>query len=226
MFVGHYGVALAAKRVAPSAPLGALFVAVQLIDVLFALFVLAGVEKMRVVPGFTATNPYDLYFMPYTHSLVGATAWAALAALAYGAFAKGDPRTKVIAALAIALAVLSHFALDYLVHKADLPLGFGPDSPKVGLDLWDQPDVTVTLEVGTFVAGAALYLEATRARDGGGDRAFLAFAAVLVALAFATPFLPNPPSVNAWAVQALVVYAGLAAMAAWIDGKRARVPSQ
>ena len=76
MFVGHYGVSFAAKRVAPTIPLWALFIAVQLLDVIWAPLVLAGIEKVRIVPGITASNPLDLYYMPYTHSLVGALGWS------------------------------------------------------------------------------------------------------------------------------------------------------
>ena len=78
MFIGHYGVSLAAKRWAPGLSLGWTFLAVQLLDVLFAIFVLTGIERLAIVPGFTAYNPYDLIFMPYTHSLVGALVWTAL----------------------------------------------------------------------------------------------------------------------------------------------------
>src|SRR5438105_4872524 len=97
MFVGHYGVALALKRIAPRTPLGTLFVAVQLVDVLFAVFIVLGVEKLRIVPGFTKTNPYDLYSMPYTHSLAGVVLWSAVAALGCGIAARSaSPREKAL----------------------------------------------------------------------------------------------------------------------------------
>ena len=128
MFVGHYGVSFALKRLEPRLSLGLLFLAVQALDVLFSGFVLAGVEKMRIVPGFTAYNPYDLYFMPYSHSLVGAAAWSLLA---LGAFLALGRRQRSAAAL-VAAAVFSHFLLDVPVHTPDLPL-LGPGSAKVGL---------------------------------------------------------------------------------------------
>jgi hypothetical protein len=219
MFIGHYGVSLAAKRLAPGAPLAALFVAVQLVDVLFAIFVALGVEKMRIAPGFTKTNPYDLYFMPYTHSLAGAVLWAAVAAIAYAiATGAGGERDKVLAAVVVGLAVASHFALDFVVHTPDLPLGFDPGSPRVGLGLWNQVDVTIALELGTVAAGGAIYVAATDARDASGDRATLVVGAVLAAFAVATPFLPVPEEPLAWAAQALAAYA---ALAQWMDAKRA-----
>src|SRR5438067_5803384 len=106
MFVGHYGVSFAAKRVTPRTSLGTLFFAVQLLDVLFAVFVFAGIEKLRIVPGFTAYNPYDLYYMPYSHSLAGALGWSVAAAAV--AWALGARRASPW----IAAAVFSHFLLD------------------------------------------------------------------------------------------------------------------
>src|SRR5437667_8839113 len=83
MFVGHYGVAFAVKTERNKIPLWVLFVAVQLLDFLWAPFVLLGIEKVRFVPGITATNALDLYYMPYTHSLIGALFWSAVAFAIY-----------------------------------------------------------------------------------------------------------------------------------------------
>src|SRR5258707_10571962 len=125
MFIGHYGVSFAAKRFAPRTSLGTLFLAVQLLDVLFAIFVLAGVEKLRIVPGFTQYNPYDLYYMPYSHSLAGALAWAVAAGLL--TLALGGRR----AALWVAAAGFSHFMLDVPIHPPHLPL-VGKNTPQKG----------------------------------------------------------------------------------------------
>src|SRR5438067_4809285 len=116
MFVGHYGVSFAAKRVTPRTSLGTLFLAVQLLDVLFAIFVFAGLEKVRIVPGFTQYNAYDLYYMPYSHSLAGALVWSVAAGLLAGAF-KGRR-----AAFWIGAAVFSHFVLDVPMHTPDMPI--------------------------------------------------------------------------------------------------------
>jgi hypothetical protein len=88
MFVGHYGPSFAAKALKKSIPLWILFVAVQLVDVLWSIFVLLGIEKVRIVPGITATNPLDLYYMPYTHSRVGSLFWAIAAAIVYRIFSR------------------------------------------------------------------------------------------------------------------------------------------
>jgi hypothetical protein len=221
MFIGHYGVALAAKRIAPRTSLGALFVAVQLLDIVLALLVLAGVEKLRIVPGFTAVSPYDLYFIPYSHSLTGAVFWAALSALAFGVVANGvkERKARIVAALVFGGAVLSHFALDYPMHTPDLPLGFEASSPKLGLGLLNQIDVTLALEVGVLVAGGALYAGVTLPRPGK-QAATIVTAVVLAALAVAGPFVPPPADGVAFAAQALGVFAALALLAEWMDRSR------
>src|SRR5689334_5776387 len=110
MFIGHYGVSYAAKRFTPPTSLGALFLSVQLLDILFSIFVLIGLERLRIVPGFMAYNPYDLVYMPYSHSLVGALVWALVAGVLM-AIVRG--RT---AGLWIGVAVFSHFVLDVPMH--------------------------------------------------------------------------------------------------------------
>ena len=229
MFIGHYGVALAAKRVAPRTSLGALFVAVQLLDVIFCVLVFAGIEKLRIVPGFTQVTPYDLMLVSYSHSLAGAVLWAAAAALAFGLAGAGvgdekgakAKKARVVAALVLGGAVLSHFLLDYPMHVPDLPLGFEPDSPKVGLGLWNQIDVTLALEIGILVAGGALYVGATSPREGKSG-ATLLVGGVLLVIAAATPFVPPPADATAFIWQALGAYVVLALAAEWMDRSRER----
>lgn len=223
MFIGHYGVALASKRVSPRLSLGALFLAVQLLDVLFAIFVLAGIEKMRIVHRFTAYNPYDLYWMPYTHSLLGALCWSVLVGL--GCWIVTDPissRERGIMAAVLAFAVLSHFLLDLPVHTRDLPLGFGPGSPRLGLGLWNHPLATVGLELAVFVGGWLLYLGATRPSSRGYAVATSVLGGVLLLLLLATRFQPDPASARAFAVRALVLYVVLAVAAGLVDRGRSR----
>src|SRR5258706_840984 len=140
MFVGHYGVSFLAKRSDDSIRLWVLFVAVQLLDVVWAPLVLLGVEKVRIVSGFTATNPLDLYYMPYTHSLVAALVWSVAAAGAYHLLRRATTRTSFL----IGLAVFSHWILDFVVHRPDLPLY--DNTAKVGLGLWDHRALAFCLE--------------------------------------------------------------------------------
>jgi hypothetical protein len=206
MFIGHYGVAFATKAAAPRVPLGVTFIAVQLLDVLFSLFVFAGIERMRIVPGFTQYNPYDLVFMPYTHGLVGALGWS-LAGGAAWYLARRSKRE----ALVIGGAVFSHFILDVPVHTPDMPL-LGDDSLKLGFGLWNHWPWAVALEVVTLIGGWAVWI-AWRGRNDRPREREMVFLLALVLFTIATPFLPAPSSPDAFGVQALVFYAGLAALA-------------
>ncbi len=116
MFVGHYGPSMGLKHFAPKVPLWVFFLAVQWVDVLWSIFILTGVEKAHLTPGFTEASPLDLYYMPYTHSLTASITWAVLAAVVASRFY--DRR----GAIAVGIAVLSHWILDLPVHVADLPL--------------------------------------------------------------------------------------------------------
>jgi hypothetical protein len=221
MFIGHYGVSLAVKRCEPGISLGWLFVAVQFLDVLFSIFVFAGIEKMRIVHGYTAVNPYDLFFMPYSHSLLGALVWsAAFAAVFFLAWRRTSPHRGWLTATILAAAVFSHFVLDIPVHTSDLPLGLGPGSPRIGLGLWNHRAATISAELAVLLAGALIYLRATRPRTRAAFLATVIFAAILIAATVATPFMPDPSSPNAFAVQALVFYAVLALAAAYADRRR------
>ncbi|HEY2796580.1 MAG TPA: hypothetical protein VGK26_01710 [Thermoanaerobaculia bacterium] len=221
MFVGHYGVALASKKPAPRLSLGLLFLAVQLLDILFALFVLLGIESLRIVHGFTAYNPYDLYRMPYTHSLLGALLWSAATTLvALASLRRLRSRDRRIAALLLGAAVFSHFLLDVPMHTPDLPLGLAADSPRIGLGLWNHRWAAVMAELLVLAGGAAVYLRATRARSRRAALGAGAFAVALVLITVATPLMPDPPSDRAFAVQALVLYGVLAALAEWVDRSR------
>src|SRR5881396_3483179 len=119
MFVGHYGVAFAVRSEKNQIPLWVLFVAVQLLDFLWAPFILLGIEKVRIVPGITASNPLDLYYMPYTHSLVAAVLWSCVGGVVYRLVARPARRQ---ASAVVGAAVFSHWVLDLVVHRPDLPL--------------------------------------------------------------------------------------------------------
>jgi hypothetical protein len=228
MFVGHYGVSFAGKKPAPRLSLGALFLAVQLLDILFAVFVLLGVEKLRIVPGFTKFNPYDLYWMPYSHSLLAALIWSALTTLV-GLVALRRlrwSRDRRIAAGVLGAAVFSHWLLDLPMHTPDMPLGLDAASPKIGFGLWNHPALSIAAELLVLAAGTAIYLRATRARTRGAAIRTAVFVGFLAALVLATPLFPVPANERLFAVQALVLYGVLAALAQWIDrGRDPRWPA-
>jgi hypothetical protein len=217
MFIGHYGVSFAAKRFTHRPSLGVLFLAVQLLDVLFTIFVLAGIEKLRIVPGFTQYNAYDLYYMPYSHSLAGALGWSVAAGLL--ALALGGQRN----ARWIAAAVFSHFVLDVPMHTPDMPI-LGNNSPKIGLGLWQHRDIALVAELVTLGIGVWIWRQAPTLQPWPRART-IAFVGLLVALTLATPFLPPPRDDRQFAWQALAGYFALAALAGWLD-RRPRLESR
>jgi len=214
MFIGHYGPSFLAKRADHAIPLWLLFVAVQLLDVLWAIFVLLGIEKVRIVPGFTETNALDLYYMPYTHSLTGALAWSALAAVAYLLLTRSRRGGLLVGA-----AVFSHWLLDLLVHKPDLALY--DNTAKVGLGLWDYPIVTLLVESALVLGALALYMARTRALKGSARWAMPVFIVLVVGLQAAMAFGPPPGSPSEMALTALFAYALLAGVIAWLERGRA-----
>ncbi len=215
MFAGHYGPAYASKRVDPRPPLWVLFLAVQLMDVMWSIFVMTGVEKVRIMPGFMAMSPLDLYSMPYTHSLPGSLFWSAVAFTAYRLWrGQGSARS----ALVVGAAVFSHWVLDLLVHGPDLLLY--PGGPKVGLGLWNHPAVEWPLELGILFVGLWIYMNATRPLTPAGRWAMPVFGVVLAGIQVASAYGPPPPTPAAVATTALSSYLLLAAVVAWLERKR------
>jgi len=213
VFIGHFAVAFAAKPVAPRTSLATLIAAAQLLDLIWPILVLLGVETMRIEPG---PNPFlHLRFLsyPWTHSLLMSIAWGAAFALLYRAktgYARG-------AALAFAL-VVSHWVLDWVTHRPDLQLAPGIET-RVGLGLWTSPAPTVVIEAAMFVAGIVVYVRARPARDRAGSSGFWSFIALLVIAYAATLVGGTPPSSTAVAVSALVGWA-LLPWVAWFDRHR------
>ncbi|MFI5119908.1 MAG: hypothetical protein ACHQM4_05810 [Thermoanaerobaculia bacterium] len=211
VFVGHYGVSFSAKKVEPSIPLWVLFLAVQFLDVLWAPFVLLGIEKVRIVPGFTATNPLDLYYMPYTHSLLAALFWSCVDGAVYQYVARPPGRR---AGFVIGLAVFSHWVLDFIVHRPDLPL-YG-NSVKVGLGLWNAPALAFGLEAALLFGGMWLYLRGRPAQSLG----TIMFGIIMLGVQAYIFFGPPPTSDHAMASTALIAYAVFAIVIWWLQDRR------
>src|SRR3989442_47290 len=216
MFVGHYGVSFAAKRGDRSIPLWTLFLAVQLLDVFWSVFVVAGLEKVRIAPGITASNPFDLYYMPYTHSLVAALLWSLAAYVAYRAIRAFGASHD--AAAIVAVAVFSHWVLDFVVHRPDLPLY--DNAAKVGLGLWNYPAPAFLLEVAALFGGMFLYLRSTTATTRLGRYGIQVFGVVMLAVQAVVVFGPPPSSDRAAAVMALGSCILFAALAARLERRR------
>ena len=212
MFIGHFGVALAAKKAAPRTSLGTLILAAQFIDLLWPIFLLLGLEHVRIAPGITKVSPFDFYDYPISHSLLMVMVWSVVLGGLYYAF-----RRYTRGAWIIALAVLSHWVLDFIVHRTDLPLW--PGGPRVGLGLWNSWAGSISVELLIFGAGLWAYLDFTRARDSVGGYAFWALMALLFFGWVSTLFAGAPPSVTAMAWGAMTMWLTVP-WAWWADAHR------
>jgi membrane-bound metal-dependent hydrolase YbcI (DUF457 family) len=213
MFIGHIAVGLASKKLAPNVSLGTLIGAPLLLDLLWPIFILVGAETVRIEPGATEVMPLDLHDYPYSHSLVAALAWSVFAGGVHHTFRKD--RT---AALVIAASVFSHWVLDFVTHRADMPLY--PGSTKyVGLGLWYSRTATIAVELPMFLAAVYLYARLTKPSDKTGRITFIALVAFLLVVYFAQMFGPPPPSTTAIAFTSLLVWL-LVPWGRWIDAHR------
>jgi membrane-bound metal-dependent hydrolase YbcI (DUF457 family) len=218
VFLGHFAVGFAATRVAPRAPLPALIAAPILLDLLWPIGLLTGLESVRVVPGITPVTPLDLHDYPYTHSLAMAVVWSLVFALGYLAFTKGRDRRG---ALVIGLGVASHWLLDFVTHIPDMPLYPG-HTDYVGLGLWRSLPGTLAVEAALFVAGVGLYATATRPRSRWGSIALWSLVAFLVVAYAGSLGGPPPPSAQLVAIGALATWIFIP-WAWWIDRTRERI---
>lgn len=215
MFIGHYGVALAAKKIEPKIQLGWLFAASQFVDILWTLFILSGLEKVEIHPGHTAASPLNFVSYPYSHSLLMAVVWSAavygIARLAWSARA----------ALILGAVALSHWFLDVPVHLPDLPLAFG-DSPMIGLGLWNSRIGTVALEGALLLGGMFVYLSAMTPNPPRRKWGMPIFCLILLGTFAMTTFSGEvPPSTTALAGMGLMMYVVFSLIAAWLDRRRA-----
>ncbi|MEO8183614.1 MAG: hypothetical protein ABI895_32685 [Deltaproteobacteria bacterium] len=189
MFIGHFAVGFAAKRLTPQVSLGAWVAAPLFLDLLWPVFLAAGIETVRIDPGNTRVTPLDLHDYPYSHSLLMACVWA----IVFGAVI-GHPFKSVKVALVGGALVFSHWLLDFVTHRPDMPLYPGSGT-FVGMGLWSSLAGTLLVELGLFAGGVALYATATRAKNKQGSVGFWSFVAALLALYAAAVFGPPPPDV-------------------------------
>jgi hypothetical protein len=219
MYIGHYSVALALKKVEKDTSLGWLFLAVQLVDILLFPLVLLGIERLSIVENFTQSTHFELEFMPYTHGLASSLVWAMLAYVVFRLLPRREDVNKRRVALVIGAAVFSHWILDLIVHTPDLPL-FGDNSPKLGLGVWNNAFITFVLEAALLLAGVWVYLRATEARSITGKYGMIAFAFMLIAVNGMNIFGPPPEGLNSLAIISLVSYFAFGGIAFWLDRMR------
>ncbi len=212
MFLGHFGLALAATRLTPRTGLGTLGAASQWVDLVWPVLLLVGVERVRIAPGITAWTPLDFVHYPWTHSLLLSVAWGVLLGAAWGLATRDGRAGWVVGGL-----VASHWVLDFLTHRPDLQLHpWG--GPKVGLGLWNHPAATVAVEGAIFAAGVWLYTAGTRPLRRSGAVGVWALVAFLVAMAGANQ-LSVPPGEQAVAWGTLSMWLIVLWMA-WVDRNR------
>jgi len=213
MFIGHFAVAYGAKRLAPRTSLGTLFAAAQLPDLVWPWLLLAGVEHATIAPGDTAFTPLRFDSYPVSHSLAAVAAWGA----AFGAVHFWRKR-RATDAIVLALLAVSHWLLDFVSHRPDMPLW--PGGPRLGLGLWNSVPATVVVELALFAAGLWLALSATRARDGVGRWGFAGLAVFLLLIYAANAAGPPPPSMTAVGWGGAIGGILLALLAVWVDRHR------
>lgn len=216
MFIGHFAMGFGAKKYAPTVSLGILFLACQLADFIWPNLVLLGIESVEIEPGITAMTPFNFIHYPYSHSLIALLLWASL----FGALYAFLTRVGTRAAIVIGVLVLSHWILDVVTHRPDMPITLS-DATLIGAGLWNYPVVAVSLELLLFAGGVLLYARHTKPLNRKGHIGFWGLVIFLLVVYVANLAGPLPPSATAvaWSAQALwlVVIWGF-----WIDRNRAQ----
>lgn len=213
MLIGHYAVAFGAKAAAPRVSLGWLVTAAILLDMIWPLLLLTGQERVVIAPGNTAFTPLDFVSYPWSHSLLMSAVWGAGFGGLYYAWKKDGRGAGVLAAL-----VVSHWLLDFITHRPDLPL-LPDDGIKLGLGLWNSVMGTLMVELALFGGGLFLYERVTRASSAAGRWGLTGLVALLLIVYAGAVMGPPPPSTTAIiggdAAQLLFIL-----LAAWVDRRR------
>ncbi len=214
MFIGHFALAFGAKKFAPQVSLGILFLACQLADIIWPNLVLLGIEALEVEPGIMVMTTLNFVHYPYSHSLIALLLWGAIFAVLYALLRRSGTK----AAIVIGMLVLSHWVLDVLTHRPDMPISLA-DSSVIGFGLWNFPVFAIPLELILFGVGIWLYLRHTRPLDRQGSIGFWALTLFLLAVYAANLLGPPPPSsaAVAWSAQALWL---VIAWGFWVDHHR------
>ncbi len=213
MFIGHFAVALAAKKAVPNVSLPILVAASQIVDLIWPVLLLVGVEHVRIDAGNTVVTPLDFYDYPITHSLFGAVMWSLLFAAAVYRWKK-VPKEAIV----VGLVVFSHWLLDLATHRPDLPL-MGNDSVKFGFGLWNSLWGTMIVEFGLFALGVYVYASVTEAKNKKGIFSLYALAVFLVLIHLGNLFGPPPPDVQMIAVAGNAMWL-IVLWAWWIEKHR------
>jgi len=209
MFIGHFALGLASKKIDKRPPLAVMFIAVQFLDLLWPVFVLFGIETFQIEVGNTMMTPLNFTSYPYSHSLLASLVWGFLFGLTFYLITKNRKGSLLLFGL-----VFSHWVLDFLTHRTDLPLSPFSDI-KVGLGLWNFPIIESVFEIGLFVAGVALYYRSIIPKR---QIAFWTLISVLLVIHLMNIFGPPPPNVEIVAWSANLVWL-FVLLAWWIESR-------
>lgn len=227
MFIGHYAASFALKAAEKKAPLGVLFLAVQFVDILFFPLAIVGIEKFNLIENYTQSTHFELEYMPYTHSLVAAILWSLAVFYIYKNYKSKSLSSATKVAAVVALAVLSHWFLDLIVHTPDLPL-FTDDSLKLGFGLWNNDVATYSLEAVLIVGSLIYYMRKTRSTSKTSKYGMPIFVVLLLSINGVNVFGPLSPesdivSVSLTSLAAYFIFAGIAY---WLDKNRVTIDSE
>ncbi len=219
MFVGHLAAGFAAKRIEPKISLGTGILASLLPDLLWGVFLTAGIEHVHIKSGMGAANYFDAYDIALSHSLLMDIVWAASVAALYFAW-----RRRLKGAVLLSALVLSHWVLDFLSHRPDMPLSPGAHG-KFGLGLWNSVPATVVVEGGLWLVALILYVRATRPQNWVGMLVFWPVVALLTLAWYNNIAGPPPPDPRTAGIMSLIFFSLVVLWAFWMNRLRlARAP--
>jgi len=218
MFIGHFGLGLAAKKVDNRPSLGTLFLAAQFIDLIWPIFLLLGIEEVLIDPGNTEFTPLNFIYYPFSHSFLAVLIWSAGFGLVYFLIKKNYKTALLLGAL-----VLSHWILDLITHRPDLPLTFSNET-KAGFSLWNSFWLTLVIEGIIFAGGAYFYFKSTKALNKKGNILLWGLLIFLTAVYLLNAFGPPPPDVKSIGVVGLSLWF-IVAWGYWIDRNRVINPA-
>ncbi len=213
MFIGHFGIGLAAKKIDKDPSLGTLFFASQFIDLIWPIFLLIGLENVKIDPGNTAFTPLNFIYYPFSHSFFSVLIWSILFGSIYILIKKNLKSSILLATL-----VMSHWILDLITHRPDLPLIPWNDY-KVGFGLWNSIIFTMLFEGFIFFIGSFLYLKITKAENKKGQIGLWSLLIFLSIVYVINVFGSPPPSKEPIAIVGLSQWL-LVAWGYWIDKNR------
>jgi hypothetical protein len=216
MFIGHFGLGLAAKKIDSRPSLGTTFFASQFIDLLWPFFLIFRLEQVLIEPGNTAFTPLNFIYYPFSHSFTAVLVWSILFGGIYFILKKNLRGSVLLGVL-----VISHWVLDFITHRPDLPLFLGDDI-KVGLGLWNSIAFTMIVEGAIFFTGVYLYLKVTRAENKKGQYGLWSLLVFLIVIYLLNIFGPPPPSEKEIGFAGLSMWL-LVAWGYWIDKNRSIV---